>query len=84
MPSKSDSKIWNLNYQQAYWLAFMFNEKEIFFLRPYCAQQVSFLVEELFGNQKYIEDCEVCCQPIEIHIFVEDGKVLNFDVQRSH
>jgi hypothetical protein len=29
-------------------------------------------------NQTYIEDCEVCCKPIEISFTVEDGDVDSF------
>ncbi len=61
----------------------MFNEQELFFLCPYCAQQISFLCEELYGNQKYIEDCEVCCQPIEITIHTHDGTIESFEINRA-
>lgn len=61
----------------------MFNEKEVFFLCPYCAQEISFLCEELFGNQSYIEDCEVCCQPIQIRLFVAEGEIVSFEVERA-
>ena len=50
---------------------------------PYCAQTISFLVEELYGNQSYIEDCEVCCQPIQIRFYVEDGQIVSHDVERA-
>ena len=39
---------------------------EHFFTCPYCWQNISFLIEEIEGNHTYIEDCEVCCNPIEI------------------
>jgi hypothetical protein len=29
-------------------------------------------------SQTYIEDCEVCCKPIEISFTVEDDDVANF------
>ena len=61
----------------------MFNENEIFFLCPYCAQKISILCEELFGAQQYIEDCEVCCQPIQIRYQIEDGSITSFEAERS-
>jgi hypothetical protein len=61
----------------------MFNEHEIEFQCPYCAQFITFLVESLYGNQDYIEDCEVCCQPIRIHYTTSDGEVENFSVDRA-
>ena len=30
-------------------------------------------------RQKYIEDCEVCCKPIEIRYTVEGDEVSDFD-----
>jgi hypothetical protein len=29
-------------------------------------------------RQSYIEDCEVCCRPIEIRYAVEDGVLVEF------
>jgi hypothetical protein len=28
--------------------------------------------------QTYVEDCEVCCNPIEVRYVVEDGAVVDF------
>jgi hypothetical protein len=30
------------------------------------------------GAQQYMEDCEVCCNPIEIRYDTEDGKLISF------
>jgi Cysteine-rich CPXCG len=30
------------------------------------------------GRQTYVEDCEVCCQPIEISFTVEDDELASF------
>lgn len=34
-------------------------------------------------EQTYIEDCEVCCRPIEIRYAVEDDTVIEFEARRS-
>lgn len=35
---------------------------------PYCRERISMLLDlSEDGIQEYIEDCEVCCQPIQIH-----------------
>lgn len=31
------------------------------------------------GGQSYVEDCEVCCNPIVISYEVEDGRVAAFE-----
>jgi hypothetical protein len=33
------------------------------------------------GRQTYIEDCEVCCKPIEISFGVEDDELITFDAK---
>ena len=30
------------------------------------------------GGQSYIEDCEVCCRPIEIRYAVEEDELVSF------
>jgi Cysteine-rich CPXCG len=32
-------------------------------------------------RQTYIEDCEVCCQPIQISYDVETGSLTHFEAQ---
>ncbi len=31
---------------------------------PYCGEPIHVLIEDLDEEQNYIEDCQVCCQPI--------------------
>ncbi|HRK36126.1 MAG TPA: CPXCG motif-containing cysteine-rich protein, partial [Candidatus Hydrogenedentes bacterium] len=40
--------------------------EEYFFMCPYCGQQISMMLDLSVRGQKYIEDGEVCCRPIEI------------------
>ena len=62
----------------------MFNEQEIKFQCPYCFQFISFLVEELYGNQDYIEDCEVCCNPIRIQYETNEDEISSFSVDKAY
>lgn len=32
-------------------------------------------------RQTYIEDCEVCCKPIQISYSVEDGSIAHFEAR---
>lgn len=44
---------------------------------PYCGEPISLLVDGSAAPQDYIEDCEVCCRPIEIHSNIDaDGRVI--------
>ncbi|MGO1752255.1 MAG: CPXCG motif-containing cysteine-rich protein [Psychroflexus sp.] len=50
---------------------------EHFFQCPYCWQNISMLLEPGI-TQSYIEDCEVCCQPIRIKVEFDNGQLINF------
>ena len=46
---------------------------------PYCGEPLTFVVDETGGKtQVYIEDCAVCCEPIEVRAQVGPD---DFDVQ---
>jgi len=36
------------------------------------------LLDPSAADQDYVEDCEVCCNPIGLHFFIEDDEVLAF------
>ncbi|MEQ9438334.1 MAG: CPXCG motif-containing cysteine-rich protein [Cyclobacteriaceae bacterium] len=44
---------------------------EHFFPCPYCFSQISMLLDISVAEQSYIEDCEVCCNPIEVQFTVD-------------
>ena len=33
------------------------------------------------ADQTYVEDCEVCCKPIEIHYAVDGDSVVDFEAR---
>ena len=37
---------------------------------PYCGEMITILVDGSVEEQQYIEDCQVCCRPIDIRISV--------------
>ncbi len=43
---------------------------------PYCGEPIEILVDASVDSQRYIEDCQVCCRPIDIAVTVdEDGEL---------
>jgi hypothetical protein len=43
---------------------------------PYCAQSFEVLVDCSIEEQEYIEDCEVCCRPVQLVVRVsQEGNV---------
>lgn len=44
---------------------------------PYCGEHITLVVDASAGDQRYIEDCHVCCRPITVDLEVDaDGDVL--------
>lgn len=39
------------------------------------------LPDNQFGKQSYVEDCEVCCNPIRITYVIRGGRVESFDAR---
>jgi uncharacterized Zn finger protein len=43
---------------------------------PYCGEAIDLAVDVSAGSQSYIEDCQVCCQPMNVNVSVDaDGDV---------
>jgi hypothetical protein len=58
-------------------------EAEQFFDCPYCWQRISMLIEPNQGTQSYIEDCEVCCNPIQIRYRVLSNGRVDIEADRA-
>jgi transcription elongation factor Elf1 len=52
---------------------------EHFFQCPYCWEEISMLLDSSVQNQNYIEDCETCCNPIQIDSNFDHGELMNFN-----
>lgn len=44
----------------------MYDTEEVQSHCPYCGEAISLLIDLSAGSQHYIEDCQVCCRPIEV------------------
>ena len=53
-------------------------EIEHFFTCPYCWQEISFVLDLSIAEQSYIEDCEVCCRPLQISYAAKDNELTDF------
>jgi hypothetical protein len=41
---------------------------------PYCGEALELVVDASAGTQHYVEDCAVCCRPMEVAVEVDaDG-----------
>ena|ERR1700722_3719805 len=51
---------------------------------PYCGEPFETLLDLSAGSASYIEDCQICCRPIEIGIDVAaDGSLTQVSARRS-
>ena len=51
---------------------------------PYCGESISVWVDEGGGGtQRYVEDCSVCCRPIEIAVDVSEEGAISVTALRS-
>jgi len=48
------------------------------FTCPYCGEEISMVLDLSVRGQSYVEDCEVCCNPIEISYSVQDDTLVEF------
>ncbi len=51
---------------------------EHFFQCPYCWEEISMLLDASVDEQTYVEDCEVCCNPIEVSAQFSDQELQGF------
>ena len=54
---------------------------EHFFQCPYCWETISMLLDPSSHEQQYIEDCEVCCNPMEIEVRFQENELILFEVK---
>lgn len=54
---------------------------ERFFQCPYCWEEISMILDNTVKDQIYIEDCEVCCNPIEVNPIFENAELISFEVR---
>ncbi|MDX1516177.1 MAG: CPXCG motif-containing cysteine-rich protein [Woeseiaceae bacterium] len=40
---------------------------------PFCAETITILIDTSAGSQDYIEDCQVCCRPMHVHVNADSG-----------
>lgn len=43
---------------------------------------MSIVIDLSAGAQTYIEDCQICCQPMQIAFDTDDGELLGLGVDR--
>ena len=47
---------------------------------PFCGETFTTMVDLSAGTTSYIEDCQVCCRSMEVHVRVNDLETEDFEV----
>ena len=55
--------------------------RKYLFTCPHCGERISMLLDMSASSQRYVEDCEVCCNPIEVSYQAEEGRVISFEAK---
>ncbi|MCC7410184.1 MAG: CPXCG motif-containing cysteine-rich protein [Gammaproteobacteria bacterium] len=50
---------------------------------PWCGESVTMVLDLSVDTQTYIEDCEVCCNPILIEYTASEGASLRLTAERA-
>ena len=48
---------------------------------PYCGEVIQIVVDCSVSDQDYIEDCQVCCRPINLYVIIDEDSV---QISASH
>ena len=50
---------------------------------PCCGETIVVLVDPSVARQSYIEDCSVCCKPLQLHVVCEGGAVESVTAEKA-
>ena len=50
---------------------------------PYCGESFETGVDASAGSTSYIEDCQVCCRPMEVEVRANGEDAFSVNVRRS-
>ena len=57
--------------------------KEISIECPYCGERLRLLIDCSVTKQSYIEDCQICCKPMQIEVQVNSRGIPKVNVKES-
>ena len=51
---------------------------------PYCGEEVAMVINSTIASQDFVEDCQVCCRPIQFQVSVDqEGEIFDFRAKRE-
>ena len=55
---------------------------EYYFVCPCCWENQLKMIDPSVNEQNFIEDCEVCCNPLQFDIILKNNHILSFSVTK--
>lgn len=52
------------------------------YMCPYCFETIETTIDPSVADQSYIEDCQVCCNPIEFTARISNAELVEFRAER--
>ena len=50
---------------------------------PHCGESIEVVLDLSESEQSYIEDCSVCCRPINIRVSATEGELIDLEATAS-
>jgi Cysteine-rich CPXCG len=50
---------------------------------PSCWESCSVLIDLSAGDHVFVEDCQVCCNPMQLTVTIGDGELLSLDAEAA-
>lgn len=54
------------------------------FYCPYCGEPITMLLDGSEYEAQYIEDCEVCCRPIQLSFCIDNNQLVSFSANTEN
>jgi len=51
---------------------------------PYCGENIEFIIDCSVPIQNYIEDCQVCCRPINFDVAIDQEGCINAHLRHEN
>ena len=51
---------------------------------PYCGENIHIMIDCSYGDQEYIEDCQVCCRPIIFQVEYDENNSMRVNLRHEN
>lgn len=51
---------------------------------PYCGEPIEFVIDDSVEHQEYVEDCAVCCRPIDVEVTIRGASEIEVNCRTDN